>query len=199
MSPKVFLEHEKSLQKTTAKYPYMKADIITRALEKDQMSLVIENLFQGRIPAKLCVGMVSTSGYHGSYIKNPFNFTHANVINMAAYVNGIAMPGGPFEPNFSDREGTGNYVREYLSTFGVAGKLDSDAGNFISRLDYQGGYTLYCFDIDPEALYTLKKQTGSFKLDIRLGKGAAEHLTVILYALYPEVIEIDRVRNILLP
>ncbi len=196
-SPSIYLENEKLLQKTTAKYPYMKADITTRSMERDQTSLTIENLYQGRIPAKLCVGIVGTRNYHGSYSKNPFNFLHADVIYMAAYVNGIAMPGMPFEPKFDVSTKTGLYVREYLSTFGIAGKLNADAGNFIDRLDYPAGYTLYCFDIDPEAQFTLKKQTGSFKLDIRLGKGAGEHLTVILYALYPEIIEIDKARNVI--
>ena len=196
VSPSVFLEHEKLLQKTTAKYPYMKADITTRAIDKGQTFLSVENLFQSRIPAKLCVGIVATANYNGAYHLNPFRFKHANVNYMAAYVNGISMPGSPFEPDFSDNE---NYVREFLSIYQAAGKLGEDSGNFITRTDYRSDYTLYCFDIDPEAQYSLKKQRGNFKLDIRLAEGAKENLTILLYALYPEIIEIDKTRNIILP
>ena len=193
VSPTVFLNHQKHLQTSTAKYPYMKAELTTRAIETLQTSVSMENLFQGRIPAKLCVALLPTASYNGQFRSNPFDFKSANLNYLATYVNGISMPGSPFEPSFP----TDNYIREYLSLFSAAGKLGEDSGNDISRQDYAGGYTLYCFDIDPEAQFTLKKQTGNFKVDIRLQEGENEPLTILLYALYPEVIEIDQTRNVL--
>ncbi len=192
VNPTVFLENEKQLQRCTAKYPYLKADITTRTLEQGQTALVMENLFQGRIPAKLCVGLLPTANYNGSYLTNPYHFQHANLNYLAAYVDGVSMPGVPFEPNFEEN----NYIREYLSMFRVADKLYRDAGNDIGRADYPAGYTLYGLDIDPEAQSTLKRRRGNFKVEIRLKSGPTENFTVLLYAMYPEIIEIDQTRNI---
>jgi hypothetical protein len=196
VAPSVFLEQEKRLQRATAKYPYMKADITTRMIDAGQSSLNVDNVFQGRIPAKLCIGIVDSASYNGSYARNPYNFKNVDLNYIAASVNGISLPGAPFEPNFTEIDGS-QYVREYLSLFKVAGKLGLDAGNAIELYDYPKGYTLYGFNIDPEAQTTLKKKTGSLNIEIRLLTPSSSPLTVILYALYPELIEIDSTRRVL--
>jgi hypothetical protein len=196
VAPQVFLEHEKRLSRATAKYPYLKAVLTTRSIEKGQSSLEVDNLYQGLIPSKLCVGIVTSSSYNGNYHRNPLAFENANLKYIAAYVNGTSVPGAPFEPTFKN-DGSHLIVREFLSLFKVAEKLGNDTGNNISRYAYPNGFTIYGFDIDPEGQSVMKKRTGSFKVEIRLAEGARESLTVIFYALHPELLEIDQTRRVI--
>ncbi len=191
----VFLENEKLLRKMTAKYPYMKAELTIRSIEQNQANLSVENVFQAKIPSKLCVALIPARCFNGTYQTNPFVFETADVNFLAAYVNGVSMPGSPFEPSYAGN--AQNYIREYLSLFEATQKLGEDSGNDLGRLDYANGFTIYCFNIDPESQFTLKKQTGNFKVEIRLSQGAQKPYIVLLYALYPAIIEIDQSRNVI--
>ncbi len=135
VSPKVFLEYEKRLQKTTAKYPYMKANMTTQTIEAYQTSLTIDNIFQNIIPAKICIGLLDTSGYNCGYYDNPFEFQSRMLSYMAFYIDGISFPSTPFEPIYSQTGVDSNCVREYLSLFNVASKAGEDSGNYISHND----------------------------------------------------------------
>ncbi len=118
VSRKVFLEYEKRQQKTTAKYPYMKAEMKTSTIEAYHSSLTIDNIFQNRIPAKICIGLLDTSGYNCGYYDNPFEFQSRMLSYMAFYVGGISLPGTLFELIYGLTSVDSNCVREYQSLQG---------------------------------------------------------------------------------
>ncbi len=84
-----------------AKCPYMNAELTTRAIKALQTSVSMDNLFQGRIPAKLCIALLPTANYNGQFDNNPFECKYTKHNYLATYVNGISMAGSPFEQFFS--------------------------------------------------------------------------------------------------
>ena len=195
LDPSTFLEYEKQLTRNTAKYPYMRSEILTHVIEKGVRSISLDNLFRNRVPAKLCIGFVSTQAYNGAYTTCPFNFHHFNLNYLSVHVNGISITGSPYEPNFSESQ----YIREYLSTLAASDKLGYDTGNYLSRNDFGHGYALYVVDIDREGHSYLKSSTGNVKLEVRFDKPINTGVTLIAYALFPSCIEIDQARNVILP
>ena len=101
-----------------------------------------DNIFHGKVPSKLIIGMVSNSAYSGDFSKNPFNFQHMNANYLEVTVDGQPVPNRPLKPNFEEK----NYVASYLSL------LDSDLNRkkgIIIRLgDYPGGLIYRVFLVE---------------------------------------------------
>ena len=79
-------------------------------------------------------------------------------------------------------------------------KLNCDEGNGISRDDYKDGYALYAFDLTADLgeddHLNLVKQ-GNVHLALKFGEALAETVTIIVFAEFDNVIELDRDRNVL--
>ena len=87
-----------------------------------------------------------------------------------------------------------HYRKYYFS------KENRDEGNDITREDYPNGYALYAFDLSPdlaeEGHFNLENQ-GTVRLELKFGTALANTVTVVAYAEFENVIEIDRNRNII--
>ena len=151
-----------------------------------------DNIFHGKVPSKLIIGMFSNSAYSGDFSKNSFNFQHMNANYLEVSVDGQPVPNRPLKPNFEEK----NYVASYLSL------LDSDLNRkkgIIIRLgDYPGGYALYLFDIQSflSGKIMPSPMKGHLRLSIRYAKALAETINVIVYAKYPKTVSIDQSRNV---
>ena len=92
------------------------------------------------------------------------------------------------------------YVRGFNTLFSGIGKLFKDEGNAISRESFGSGYALYAFDLTPDLAendhFSLTRQ-GSVRLVLQFGTALAEPVSVIAYAEFQNVIEIDRHRNVI--
>ena len=86
-----------------------------------------------------------------------------------------------------------------MSVFFGTGKENRDDGNDIALEDYSNGYAPYAFDLSPdiaeEGHFNLAKQ-GTFRFELKFGTALAKTLTIVAYAEFENVIEIDRNRNI---
>ena len=86
-----------------------------------------------------------------------------------------------------------------MSLFSGTGKENRDEGNDIAREDYPNGYALYAFDLSPnlaeEGHFNLAKQ-GTVRVELKFGTVLPNTVTVVAYAEFENVIEIDRNRNI---
>ena len=87
-----------------------------------------------------------------------------------------------------------------MSLFAGSGKLQKDEGNDITREDYAGGYSLYCFDLTPDLaeddhLNLIKD--GSVRIDVRFSAALPNSINCIVYAEFENILEIDRNKNII--
>lgn len=197
VSPEIVMGHNEILKSATAKYPFWRSEIKHFAVSSGQYYFNKDNIFQGEVPTKMIMGLVSSKAMSGDYKKNPFNFQHYNVDNIAITVDGENIPGKPLTPKFSKDKGQ-NFITAYNTLF--SGKDDSGQFKGISRSDYPLGYTLYVFDLEPtlsKVDYWPMLKRGNLKLDIHFEKPLTETVEVLIYATFPDLFEVDGSRAVL--
>ena len=86
--PDILKSHACTLKDKPAIYPFNRADVKTFAVPKGQYNINQDEIFEGKIPNRLVLGMVSADAYAGDLTKNPFNFKHYNFDFMCLYANG---------------------------------------------------------------------------------------------------------------
>ena len=181
----LLLSHQKRIQTTPATYPYLRSDIKTTALASGQYSYSVDDLFQGSVPSKLIVGLVSSEAYSGSYKKNPFNFHHYDCSSLGFYVDGQSYPSHPLQPNFE--------AGQYTDCYRTLTHFREDIN--ITRDDYKKGYCLYVLDIDPYYSFNTKRR-GHCRLEIKFAKALPESVTLMVYATFPEVLSNNQSRTV---
>ena len=85
-----------------------------------------------------------------------------------------------------------------MSLFSGTGKENRDEGNDIAPEDYPNGYALFKFDLSPdlaeEGHFNLAKH-GTFRVELKFGTALSNTVTVVAYAEFENVIEIDSNRK----
>jgi len=80
------------------------------------------------------------------------------------------------------------------------GKVFKDEGNGLDRTSFSKGYALYAFNLTPDLReddhFNLTKQ-GSVRLLLKFDDVLTENVSVIAYAEFQNVVEIDRNRNVI--
>jgi len=142
------------------------------------------------------IGLVSNRAFNGHTESNPFNFQHFNLTEIALYLDGQQQHAiRPIQPNYE----RGQYIRAYDTLFAGTGKLSKDEGLFITREDYGSGYALYAFDLSADLgeddHFNLVRQ-GSVRLALKFAAALPATVSVIAYAEFENIIEVDRDRNI---
>lgn len=197
VTPSVILAHNEALSITPAKYPYQKTAIKVFTLPAGQFTASLDDLFQGTIPTRLVAGLVSSAAYSGDIKQNPFNFQHYDTNHVAMYVDGESVPSQPLKPNFENDQ----FVDAHLSLFTVSGKDGQGGGNAIERPMYKRGYTLFGFVVDPTAAddlqYWPEQRRGHTRFEIKFSKPLPESISLILYATFPALLQIDAARNVI--
>ena len=196
ISNTVRMAHIKALERGTAKYPIKRIETKAFSVASGSMSINKENLFLGQMPKRIFVGLVDNDAYNGVATKNPFNFKHNNIEFLALYVDGQQIPAKPLQPNF----GRSRFIRSYSGLFTGSGKIFHDEGNDISREEYGNGYTVFGFDLTPdlsEAGHFHLIKHGNLRLEIHFSQALAETVSVVVYAEFDNIIEIDRNRNVI--
>ena len=143
------------------------------------------------------MGMVTSSAMNNNLKKNPFNFQHFDHNNVLLTSDSHTHI-HPIKSDFSK----GLYLQAYNSLFESCGIFFSDTGNDIKRKEYPHGFALIGFDLSEdlsasENHLSLPRQ-GSLRIDIQFDKALTEPISIILYAEFDNIIEIDKDRNVIL-
>ena len=181
----IYLAQEKLIQESPAIYPYLRSEIKTTAIAAGQYSYSVDNIFQDTIPAKLIVGLVSSSACSGDYSKNPFKFKHFDCNHVGFYIDGQSIPTQPLHPNYAGDQ--------YVDSYRTLAIYRSDIT--VSQTDYKQGYCLYALDIDPHQTFNTKRK-GNCRLELKFAKPLPESVTLILYGSFPEALIVDKSRAV---
>jgi len=99
----VFLAHAKTLENGTAKCPVCRVVCKTFAVPQNYRDVSHEKLFSGQLPTRLVVGFVNNLAFNGNLERNPFNFKHYNLSEIALYLDGkqqFALK--PIQPDYAN-------------------------------------------------------------------------------------------------
>lgn len=199
LAPAVQLAHIKTLEKKPAIYPIKRVECKAFGIANGLRDVVQENLFLGQTPNRIVIGLVSNQGFNGDCTQNPFFFNHYNLNFLALYVDGKQIPSKPLQPNFD----SGKFIRSYIGLFQSTGKYLTDAGNSITRGEFDRGYTLFGFDLTADleggaAHFQPNNLSGNVRLELKFSQPLPHSVNAVVYAEFNNVIHIDRNKNILI-
>ncbi|KAM9795148.1 uncharacterized protein F54H12.2-like [Neosynchiropus ocellatus] len=195
VSPAVRLGHAAALLKGNALYPLSRVTVKTYSIPERSRICNQENLFLGNIPKYVVLGMVHHDAFTGKRDLSPFNFYHHDVEYLALCQDGRQIPAKAFQPKFND----GMAVREFYNMYLATGRYLKDLPLCIDREEFTQGYSLFVFQLsaadDSEALSTVSN--GSLRLEMRFRVALPHTVTLIVYACYDSILEIDAKRQVL--
>ncbi|XP_076743139.1 uncharacterized protein F54H12.2-like [Maylandia zebra] len=195
VSPAVRLGHAAALMKGNALYPLSRVSVKTYSIPENSRICNQENLFLGAMPKYVVLGMVHHDAFTGRRDMSPFNFRHNDVEYLALCQDGRQVPAKAFQPQF-DR---GNSVREFYHMFSATGRHLKDLPLSIDRREFNEGYALFAFNLEPceDADALSPVSNGNLRLEMRFRVPLPQTTTLIVYACYDSILEIDSKRQVL--
>jgi len=138
--------------------------------------------------------MVRNDAFLGCPEYNAYNFQHFHLKEISVFADGHNVQNiKPLEMNYTGTQ----WIRAYNSLYTGTSRLFYDEGLAIERTDYPFGYALYAFDLSHDLTDDEKLRTGSVRLQLKFSQRLANPITIIIYAEYQNMIEIDRNQNVL--
>ncbi|TWW54263.1 hypothetical protein D4764_0293340 [Takifugu flavidus] len=157
--------------KGNALYPLSRVNVKTYSIPRNSRVCNQENLFLGSIPK------------------------HYDIEYLALCQDGRQVPAKAFQPDFNN----GVSVREFYNMFLATGRHLKDLPLSISRDDFNDGYSLFVFNLNPsddnDALSTVSN--GNLRLELRFRTPLPHTATLIVYACYDSILEINAKRQVL--
>jgi len=190
VAPSMMVAHQKMLQEVNYQIPHTKVTMKTHTIPTGVTSFTVDNLFKGRLPDRLALGMVSDAAATGSYSSNPFNFQNFGLNYIALRVNSELVPRVPMEPNFT----TGDYLREYLTVLEALGYDIGPNTWSISPTQWAAGFNIYAFKVTPGSIGAVRSNqlTGDIRLDMKFADALTGNVTLIILSEEPATLEIDK-------
>ena len=139
--------------------------------------------------------MIDNDSYNGNYEKNPFNFQHYNLTQIGISVDGEEIPFKPLKLNFDDKL----FVTAYNTFSRLLENSMGNRGSIIKREDLSEGYTIIVADLTPFEIgdnFNLKVE-GTLIIDLVFKSPLAAIISVLVYAEYHNVVEIDSNRSVI--
>jgi hypothetical protein len=198
--PSVLHGHELGLQAHNAIYPVQHVSVDSHTVPSGQQSFTKENLFQGRMPKFLVVGMVTNNAFVGAYNQNAFNFQHFNISYIGLFRDGESVPE---RTPYDDLTDTQHYVRPYMGTVHALEQFNRNENNGITLADFVGGSMLFAFNLTPDMTVGGNSggvqqpyRTGNLRLEVKFKSALTDAINIIYYGVFDGKIEITKDRTI---
>ena len=190
--------HNKGLARHNAIYPLLHKSIETFTITKDVRNHIKDSLFPGLMPRMLVVGFVHHEAFNGNYNMSPFNFQHFDVNKIGLYRNGELVPGQILQPDFTN----GLFTQAYCNTMEALNYFNTDDGNGMTMEHFEKGYSLFVFDLTPDANvqapYRNIVHGASLRLELQFEKALPTAINCILFPIYDAKLEITKLRDVLM-
>lgn len=198
LTPHVYLDIEKHLNHSPAKYPISRADLKSFTLNEGISSQMINHVAVGKLPTRILFGLVPHSSYNGDIFTSGLEFYHHNLKSASVYLNG-SLFAYPIICDFSDVIDTRSlHLKAYKSIFSELSG-DSDICD-ISYDDYKKYYCIYAFDLSQDRCVNAFEhvnpvQNGDLSISLEFKKPIEKNLTLITYAEFPGIVQLDKTRT----
>ena len=139
------LEIERRLAMHPARYPLTQSTMKPFYLDANQKSATFENCFGSKgIPRYCTLMFCDQRNYRGEYSRNPFVFSHHDLVSLKISFGSDTYPSPEFRPVYTSVNEM-DWSREYLALCNSTFK--SDAANMITYDDFKSKYCIYCIDL----------------------------------------------------
>ena len=199
-NPAMYLAHEKILAKEKfARYNYYKTDCRKSQIPAGSYSFELADVFQGRVPVKLYLGLTYAANSSGDMSLNPFQFINANLSSLTCSLDGKPIEGSMKHMTYGDTMHESNFVQAYYSLFKNDENVEKNCQ--ISRSEFFSGYNIYSVQVQSDIrtesgdVFPLAKE-GNFSINLTFGQATADPLSLIMLAYFPTTVKIDSGRNV---
>ncbi|KAM7442388.1 hypothetical protein ABFA07_008626 [Porites harrisoni] len=196
LNPDIYgsLESQRKLRKQVVKYPVVSDQIRSFSFNGATTTWMEDNLFLGRVPQRMIVGILDSTAFNGAKEKYPFSFQSKGVTSMRQFIEGEEYPYVTLEfagnNTLKDLEG----YRRFLDAAGSVAKHRE----FMVKPD-EWGHNKNCTlcmwnnvpsgDADGPKLNP--KQTGNVRLEIKFRAALNANITILVWGEFESVIYID--------
>ena len=197
LNPAVYMSMMSMMTKTPAKYPMIRTEMRQFPLDNGTTSKEINEPFNGKVPQRVIIGILKTTAFNGQYNEDPLAFGKFGVEYIKQIVNGEEYPYETLELNTANGQ---KDLVGYHRFLDATGCLYRNAGNMVRFKDWGHGKncTLFAFSNVANGRHDdpvlLPKNEGFINIHIKCA-GQASQKTVIVYAEYEGIMEIDGIKG----
>jgi len=176
-------------------YPTVRSEIRTYSFNRERRQYEINNPWQGRGPNLVVIGLVDTRAFNGDYTRDPFCFQKYGLSSIKQLFRGEEYP---YETLELKHDGDDLDNQGYYRFLQATECLRKDRGNMLTEKDWGHGRncTFFCFNNaangDLFSSVLNPKQTGEIRYILNFGANPATNFTVILFAEFENLLEIDK-------
>ena len=196
LNPDIYssLEGERKLRKQVVKYPVVSDQIRTFSFNGATTVWMEDNLFLGRVPQRMILGILDSTAFNGTKEKYPFAFQSKGVTSIRQFIGGEEYPYVTLEfagnNTLKDLEG----YRRFLD---AAGSVAKHREFMVKPGDWghNKNCTLYMWNNvpsgDADGPKLNPKQTGNVRLEIKFRAALNANITILVWGEFESVIYID--------
>lgn len=190
-----------AISRFKATYPLIRPVLKTFTISAGQRSFSAQQVFTGRTPTKVIVGLVDSDRYHGDKNKTPFAFQHFNVSKMFLIYGQHHYPVNEYQTDFATGKGVLNLWQN--STKNLIFPDDPTFQSVISRLEYSkpndtGFKTLWVIDLtsnqkhcERSDYYFNPVETKDVGIMVETTVAFPKNLTMITVAYFEDQFQLD--------
>lgn len=188
-----------ALQKTTAKYFFTHTQLRHRIIDSGSSTFYFDNIFPSTLPRRFVVGIVTAKAFNGDWKSDPFEFGHHSIVEVKAFVDSIQVPTPGIVLDVEEED----YARAYYLFFNSMYSLHPATQLSITPAQFKKNCMLFCWTLSTEndlensdTIGLIRR--GHVRIDFRFKKAVTEQLAAVIYAHFPQVMQIDSDRTVLL-
>ena len=193
------LQSERSLSKKTVKYPVVRPSIRTFVIPTGQSSWQEDNVFLGKFPDRVIIGLVHTDGFNGSAVERyPFAFERFGLTHIRQTVNGEEYPYRTLELSNVTNQKSSTDAKGYRRFLDAFGAYREDKQPMLQPEDWGEGKTgtLFMFNNVPSGYpddpsHRNPQQTGNVRYEITFAAATTHNITVMVWSEYENMFEIN--------
>lgn len=200
VTPELLEGHEAGLSQATAKYTIPRSEVTPHVLHEKTTDYLMNFINHDQIPDCIFVGFIKNSAFNGSKTENPFDLNDFGNNFFTTYLNGIPNPWLPFTPDYSN----GNFTREYLNMYCVLNQNNNTVNLEMTKSEFKE-HPILAVGFNPDLSngpgavgHSNLIKEGNLRLHFKFKEALANATTVLIYAVYNSMIEIDEFRNFIL-
>ena len=153
-----------------------------------------DNLFQGRIPNRMVVGLLHPNAFNGNYTYHPFAFQSFGMQEIKQMIRGEEYPYRTLELKKDNNEKDMAIYHRFLEAGGFKKRVESCMVT-PGMVGHDRNTTLYVFNNTAnshvDGPHLNPKQRGNVRLIFKLGDPVNHPITVVIYAQFEAVIRVD--------
>ncbi len=223
LSADSYVKLEKNLESKNAAIYYKRVQVQNKAISANSKTFVSENLFSSTLlPSRLILAFLPTTTFLGNRQKNSYNFARKWIYTTSA--EGVSLPLlGPvmnvqgtktiflekinLTLNGKSLDGWDSVATEerdpmmFMRLHHYLGLTNTTTGNNLTLDEFHKGAFFCVFDLSTCAesyidFVVPAVRLGALRLKVEFSTPTVEELTLVMYAEFPSLIEIDKYRRI---